>query len=245
MRHVRLALLTALLAAPAAAPAGELSITPYLWIPGVTGSVGTDGGDTGLGSRLSVDLDRFSDSLRLGGAMLNLTWRQDRAVVFGDWTYANVRSSAETTVGLVYPTVEAQIKGNVLQFFSGYTVMEEGNAKLDLFIGARAYDLFAGLTYTGGTVADVKGEGASFWMDAVAGLRLDARIAEKWLLHLRGDLGSGGSSFTWQGYAVGGYTFGWGDLVGGYRHLYVDKGEGNLRMQLALSGPFVGAHFTF
>jgi hypothetical protein len=82
-------------------------------------------------------------------------------------------------------------------------------------------------------------------MDAVAGLRLDARFAEKWLLHLRADLGSGGSNFTWQGYAVGGYAFKWGDLVGGYRHLFVDKGEGNLRMELALSGPFVGAHFTF
>jgi len=245
MRLAPAALLATVLAAPAAASAGELSITPYVWIPGITGTVGTAGGDTGLGSRLSVDLNRFSDSLRLGGAMLNMTWRQDRAVVFGDWTYANVRSSADTVVGIVYPTIEAQIKGNVLQFFSGYTVMEEGNASLSLFVGARAYDLFAGITYTGATVADVKGESSSFWMDAVAGLRLDAHFAEKWLLHLRGDLGSGGSSFTWQGYAVGGYAFKWGDLVGGYRHLYIDRGEGNVRIQLALSGPFVGAHFTF
>lgn len=245
MRLARLPLLAALLTgllAPRAASAGDLYFTPYVWIPGVSGSIGTGGGDTGLGDRLSVDFNKFAESLRLGGAMLNLTWRQDRFMTFGDWTYANVRSEAPTAFGLVYPTVKGQIQGSVMQLFTGYTVLEEGSASLGLFLGARAYDLFAGLTFTGAAVPDVKGEGSSFWMDAVGGLRLDAHLAEKWLLHLRGDLGSGGSNFSWQAFGVGGYEFSWGALVLGYRHLYIDRGEGSAQMKLALSGPFVGAH---
>jgi hypothetical protein len=72
-----------------------------------------------------------------------------------------------------------------------------------------------------------------------------ARLAGKWLAHLRANAGTGGSSLSWQGCAVGGYGFSWGDLVAGWRHLHVDKGEGNSRLRLTLSGPLVGAHFTF
>ncbi len=41
-----------LLAAPAPARAGELNFTPYVWIPGINGSMGTDtGGEPGRGDR--------------------------------------------------------------------------------------------------------------------------------------------------------------------------------------------------
>ena len=244
MRTFRRIILAALLCAPAAAPAGEISITPYIWIPGVEGSVGTPGGDTGLGDRVSFDFNRFADSIRLGGAMVNLAYRQDRFIVFGDWTYANVRSEAPTRLALVYPTVQAQIKGNVLQLFNGYDILEEGSTTLGVFLGGRAYDLGAGLKLTGAAVPDLKADGASFWIDAVAGLRLDSRFSNKWLLHLRGDLGAGGSNVSWQAYAGLGYEFSWGALMAGYRHLYIDKGEGSLQTKLTLSGALVGAHFV-
>jgi hypothetical protein len=110
--------LAALVAAPRAASAWEVSFTPYLWLPSVDGTVGA-GTDSTLPP---VEFNAFSENLKLGGAMVNLTW---------------------------------------------------------------------------------------------------------------------------QGYAVGGYGLSWGDLVAGWRHLYVDKGEGSTRLRLTLSGPLVGAHFTF
>ena len=241
MLRTRLALLAALLAAPAAASAGELAFTPYLWIPSVDGTLGA-GGDA---ATPPVDFSNFTENLKIGGAMLNLTWREGRFLAFGDWTYANVRTTAPSPQGLLYGGVEGQIKGNILQLFSGYTVLDVERTRLDVFLGARAYGLMGRLSFEAGTLPAAEAQGTEIWVDAVAGARLDARLGEKWLAHLRLDAGTGGSSLSWQGYGVGGYGFSWGDLVVGWRHLYVDKGEGRLRLRLALSGPFVGAHFTF
>jgi hypothetical protein len=241
MRLVPTALLAALLAAPAQATAGEFDFTPYLWLPSVDGTVGAESETT----LPPVDFNAFSENLRLGGAMVNLTWREGRFLVFGDWTYANVRSSAASPLGLLYSGVDLQIVGNILQLFSGYTLLDRDGLRLDAFLGARGYGLTARLGFDAGTQPAVKTSANEIWVDAVAGLRFDARFAGKWLAHLRADAGTGGSSLSWQGYAVGGYGFSWGDLVAGWRHLYVDKGEGALRLRLALSGPFVGAHFTF
>jgi hypothetical protein len=241
MRTTRMALLAALLAAPVVASAGELSFTPYLWLPSVDGTVGA-GTDSTLPP---VDFNAFSENLKLGGAMVNLTWRDGRFLVFGDWTYANVRSSAPSPLGLLYSGVDLQIVGNILQLFSGYTLLDREGMRLDAFLGARGYGLTGRLGFDAGTQPAVSTSANEIWVDAVAGFRFDARFAGKWLAHLRGDAGTGGSSLSWQGYAVGGYGFSWGDLVAGWRHLYVDKGEGNLRLRLALSGPLVGAHFTF
>jgi hypothetical protein len=240
-RLARLALLAAVLAAPAAAPAGELDFTPYLWLPSVEGTVGADTEST----LPPVEFDAFSENLKLGGAMVNLTWREGRYLVFGDWTYANVRSSAPSPVGLLYAGVDLQIVGNILQLFSGYTLLDQDGLKLDAFLGARGYGLTARLGFDAGTLPEARSSTNEIWVDAVAGFRFDARFAGKWIAHLRADAGTGGSSLSWQGYAVGGYGFSWGDLVAGWRHLYVDKGEGATRLRLSLSGPLVGAHFTF
>lgn len=158
---------TALLAAPVAASAGELSFTPYLWLPSVDGTVGAG---------------------------------TDRTL----------------------PPVD-----------------------FDAFLGARGCGLTRRLGFGAGTRPAVSTSTSEIWVDAVTGFRFDARFAGKWLAHLRCDGGTGGSSLSWQGYAVGGYGFSWGDLVAGWRDLYVDRGGGNLRLRLARSGPLVGARFTF
>ncbi len=238
MRPAIAALAAVLLAAPAAA--GELDFTPYVWIPGMDGSIGTGGGDTGLGDRVSVD---FSPEYRIGGAMVNFSWREDRFTVFGDWTYANVRATSPSPFGLLYSEVKGQIIGTVVQLFSGYMLVEGDGMRLDAFIGGRGYGITGRLDLEPGVASEAKLSGNSVWFDACTGLRLNALFARRWLVAVRGDLGAGGSNLTWQAYGAGGYQFSWGALLAGWRHLYVDKGEGSLRMSLALTGPVVGANF--
>jgi hypothetical protein len=230
------------LAAPAAGIAGELNFTPYIWIPGVDGSIGTGGGgggDPGLGDRVSVD---FSPEYRIGGAMLNFSWRQKRFTAFGDWTYANVRAESPSPVGLLYSSVKGQIIGNVAQLFAGYLLLERGDTKLDVFAGARGYGITGRLGFEPGLASEVNRSSHEVWVDAATGLRFNTVLARSWVAHLRADVGTGGSNLTWQAYAVGGYQFSWGALLAGWRHLYVDKGDGSLRIELSLSGPVIGVN---
>jgi hypothetical protein len=231
-----------LLAAPAVAAAGEFNFTPYIWIPSINGAMGTGGGSSGLGDIVTVD---FSPEFRIGGAMLNFSWREDRFTTFGDWTYANVRATSPSPFGLAYSEVHGQIVGNVVQLFAGYLLLDHGDVKLDTFIGARGYGIVGRLDLDAGAAPAVGLSSEEIWADAAIGLRFNALMAKHWLAHLRADIGAGGSNFTWQGYAAGGYQFSWGGLLAGWRYLYIDKGEGSLRLKLALSGPVIGANFTF
>ncbi len=243
MRLAVAALATALLAAPGFTRAGQLEFTPYVWIPGIDGTIGTGGGESGLGDRVAVD---FSPEFRIGGAMVNFSWRQDRFTVFGDWTYANVRATSPSPFGALYSEVKGQIIGNVVQLFSGYMLLEGDGVKLDAFLGGRGYGITGRLALEPGSVtSETKLSSNSVWFDACAGLRLNALFARHWLVFLRGDVGAGGSNFTGQWYAGGGYQFSWGGLLAGWRSLYIDRGEGALQLKLSLSGPVVGVNLQF
>lgn len=234
------ALSAALLATPASA--GQLEFSPYVWIPGIDGTIGTGGGDSGLGDRVELD---FTPEFRIGGAMVNLSWREGRYVLFGDWTYANVRAEDESPFGLLYSGVSGQIIGNVVQLFSGYALVDREDLKVDAYLGVRGWGLVGRLGLDAGTAPAVDLESSGYWLDAAVGFRVNWWITPKWFAHARADVGAGGSNVTWQAYALGAYRFSWGALFAGWRHLYVDRGDGDLRLRLALSGPVVGASFSF
>jgi hypothetical protein len=66
-------------------------------------------------------------------------------------------------------------------------------------------------------------------MDPILIARLTASIREKWLFHLRGDLGGFGigSDFTWQLEAYAGYRFSkLFQLKAGYRYISIDYDKG-------------------
>jgi hypothetical protein len=241
------ALALALLAAvPAAARAGELHLTPYVWIPSIDGTIGQGGGNTDTGDLITLD---FSNDIKIGGAMVNVSWRDGRFVTFGDWTYANVTGKSPMPSGWAYSNVEVQIRGNVAQFFTGYEFLDRKDLRLAGFTGARLYDLYGRLTLEAGPPPDgwsgQELDGTRTWVDAVGGVRFEWDISHHWWLVATGDAGTGGSNLSWQAYGMGGYEFGWGSLILGWRHLSIDKGEDRTRLKLTMSGPIIGADFAF
>jgi hypothetical protein len=234
--------LAALGAWPAAVSAGEFHATPYLWIPGIDGTIGQGGGNTDTGDLVTLD---FSNDLKIGGAMVNLSWREGRFVTFGDWTYANVTGKSPTPNGWLYSGVEVQVRGNVAQFFTGYQFLDKKDLRLAGFTGARLYNLYERVTLQPGAWAQQELAGTETWVDAVGGLRFEWDISDRWWLVATGDAGTGGSNLSWQIHGMGGYRFGWGSLILGWRHLYIDKGRDRTQLKLTMSGPIIGADFTF
>lgn len=219
-------------------------VTPYAWVAGFEGTVGAPGGGGGGGGD-RVDFGSLVDNIELGGGMLNVGWRQARWTVFGDWTYARVTSGSPTGLALTYTDAEAEVQGHIVQAFAGRDLLAGGDQHLDLFAGTRYYNLDTTLSLFGGVVPDIRLNGADTWFDAVAGLRWTRRFGTAWESMLHADAGTGGSDLSWQLAASIGYRFGWGALVGGWRHLAADRQSGAYRLDVALSGPFVGASFRF
>lgn len=239
-------LVAAACAAPGAARAGELHLTPYLWIPGIEGTIGQGGGNADTGDLVTLD---FSNDLKIGGAMVNVTWREGRFVAFGDWTYASVTGRAATPNDWLYSGAEVQVSGNVAQLFTGYEFLDAKDLRLAGFTGARLYDINGRITLEAGPPptgwAGQELSSSATWVDAVGGLRFEWDLSERWWLVATGDAGTGGSNLSWQALGMGGYRFGWGSLFLGWRHLSIDKGQDRTRLALTLTGPTVGVDLTF
>ncbi len=228
---------------PGFAQETEWRIAPYAWIAGLDGTVGV--GDRTGGDRLDGNFGQLSSNMELGGAMLYADWRRGRWSVFGDWTYVKVESNASSPLGLLYGGLDGEVKGHVVQGAAGYEIHSEGGSRVDALAGIRFYDLDGTVALQPGLLAGRRASQRKSWADGVAGLRWQARLSDHWDLGLYGDVGKGGSDFTWQAFASIGYRFSWGSIVGGWRHLYVDYDEDNLRIDAAITGPFLGAMFRF
>src|SRR6185436_12716528 len=162
--HAAFVIAGLLAVAPAAQAAPEWSVTPYLWAAGFDGTIGTAGGNAGLGDRVSLDFGKLSDNLKLGGFMLNANWRDGRWTAFGDWTYAKVESDAPTSVPNLYGSVNGEVKGNIVQGNVGYDFGAGGPSHLDLYGGVRYYDLEVRLGLTGGALPGTDLTGDAQWV---------------------------------------------------------------------------------
>jgi len=234
-----------LVVAPAAQAAPEWNVTPYLWAAGFDGTVGTAGGNAGIGDRVSLEFNKFEDNLKLGGFMLNGSWRDGRWTAYGDWTYAKVESDSSTRVPNLYGSVNGQIKGNIIQGNVGYDFGAGGPSHLDLYGGIRYYDLDIRIGLTGGALPGTDLSGDAKWTDGVVGVKWSTQFAENWTGLVQADVGAGGSNLSWQAIGAVGYRFNWGSIVGGWRYLKVDYDDGPYVLDAALTGPFIGASFRF
>jgi hypothetical protein len=236
-------LLSLATAGPAARAAGDLTVTPYLWYAGLEGTLGSGGTQPDGGAE--SNFDHFWDNMSLGGAMLNISWRQARWTAFGDWTYAKVKTDSPTGLPKLYSEANAEVRGTVMQAYAGYDVLPTADGHLDVFAGTRYYDIDVKVGLEGAALADREADGDAQWFDAVVGARYLRRFADRWEAYVQGDVGAGGSSPSWQLIASVGYRYDWGTLVGGWRYLESDYEDDSLVFNAWLTGPFLGASFRF
>ena len=262
--------LSALLALPSAAWGAEnpydgnwhFTLTPYLWLPSVDGSLSFD---TPSGETLSTDLD-----ISAGDILENLDFalmatgdaRKGNWFVFTDFIYLNLSddNAAVRTVtgpgGLVEIPIntatQTKLHGFVWTLAVGYALAQGPSASLDVFVGFRDLQQTADLDWQFAGPLQLFPQSGSLsqtaviW-DALIGAKGRIRLSEdgRWHLPYYFDIGTGASSFTWQALAGVAYAFRWGDLSLTYRYLHYDTDGGRLIDDINLSGPTLGATFRF
>ena len=231
----------------AAAADSGIRIEPYLWSAGFSGTLGAPGTSPGLpGNIIDTTFGDLLGNLEIGGGgMLYAEWRRNRWSVFGDWTYARVTSQAASPLPILFSGVEGELKGHIVQGAAGYRISGVGTSRADLFGGLRYYnldlvlDLQAGLLHPRSLAAD------DGWVDGFVGARWESVLGGNWVLGLQGDVGTGGSDFTWQGNGSFAYRFSWCSIAAGWRHLEVKYEKSGMKLDAALSGPYLGVVFRF
>jgi hypothetical protein len=220
-----------------------LTITPYSWV------TATDG-DMGVAGRVApVDIS-FKDTLEdLELAfMLAAECGIDRWSFGIDGIYGAFSSSAGLPASAA-PFTKATVDFDQLfaRAHVGYQVIEEDNATLTAFVGARYSYLSMEIDITGAAPA-LSADGSKSWVDPVIGLHGVWEVNDRWFLHGGGDIGGFGvsSDLIWQVNAAIGYRFTQSiSALVGYRGLGVDYNDGGFLVDTVAHGPVIGLSFRF
>lgn len=262
-------------APPSFVPGWTFRVTPYGWLTSLNGSQVVRGRGVDVNASF---IDIVESTVGEGGSlvalMLNMEARNGRLALFGDVIGEKItiersglrtRGPAPGVGAAVGAAVDMQFQMAILEAGAAYEIGSVGPVAIDVLAGARYWyqKLDLGLdiatTVNLGDLSIGRGRaiarsGSVDWIDAFAGIRARVSLAPNHHLAFRGDLGAGGSKFSWQALATYAYDFKTTNgvtysAVIGYKALYVDyvQGSGLSRYEFDMlqHGPVLGLSVRF
>jgi hypothetical protein len=246
---------------PAPADKWTFAVRPYLWAPGISGTLKYDIPPTGDGASnvdfASYILQNLNFALMLSAEARKGDWSVLTDVVYLDVESTDAKVKSGRFAGAIAADLGTQVKlsGVLWELAGGYTVARGGNSSLDLLAGFRYLGIEAEtdwqLSITGpgpGQPFASSGSASSrvdLW-DAIVGIRGTVGLGDsRWAIPYYLDVGTGDSAITWQGMAGIEYRYHWGELQLLYRYLYYDLKGDKLLQNVSLNGPVLGVNFRF
>lgn len=224
-------------AQPPAESAWRFSVTPYGWLNGVQGRVGSGGTTTDVDVSFGDVFDRVD--LGLAGVF---EARHRRWVGLFDVIYSGVTGDEANAT----ETIRAIMDQVTVQPLLGYTIVEQPWGGIDGLVGARFWNFNLDIKVIEGSTETDVASGDQHWLDGTVGARVRYSSARHWHLFLRGDAGAGGSDLTWQLVGGAGYDLGSCCIAqAAYRHLDVDYESDDFISDIYLTGPTLGLEIKF
>jgi hypothetical protein len=215
----------------------HIAVSPYLWFPGMYGTVGFPNRNLHVHASAGEVLSHFRFGL-LGAAEFRRKW----LVTSLDVIYARLEDDKAV------PLEPAVITGNVktqellLTGKIGLRLVDQKKLKVDFLTGFRYWHVANELNFNPSAL------GLSFsnslnWVDPLVGGRIEAPLSPKIVANILGDVGGWGTGSLIEYQVVGalGYKIKpkW-TLSAGYRYLRVDYRAGLFLMNLHEPGVLVG-----
>jgi len=239
---------------PEASPIPKISnewryeVTPYLWAPGIKGTINFD-------NRLTKSADMSSSNvlgnLKTGGMIAGEAHYGNWGVI-GDIISATLQNTGAIPVhgGLTSIADKITLQQTILTGAATYTLLNTKDAYADALLGVRGIDITATLngnlerTPISRTISKTTST-----VDPIIGAKGRYRIADSsWYIPAYADIGSGGgtTNLTWQVAAGVGKTF--NKLVDAsltYRALYYDMKSGGVLQKTTMQGAQLAVTFKF
>lgn len=222
----------------------RFNLTPYGWMTGINGtmSIGDRTADVDITLK---DVLKHLDMAFMAAAELGYK----RWSFTGDLIYARLHDDIAPPVGLVFSSTHFVVKETIGTMALNYRVIDSKPAFLDLFAGARVYDVYSQIVLRPNPGREgVNVSVTETWADPIIGLRGRYYVSRAWFLNLYGDVGGfgAGSDISWQVLGgIGVQAARWCDLELGYRALGFDYEPGRSKQDLTTHGPIMGAIIHF
>lgn len=242
------------------------SLTPYLWLPNVNGTL-KYAVPPGGGARPEVDtgpndyLENLSFALMLAGEARKGRWSMFTDLIYLDFdseesTVKTVNFGGERIDTTLNSSTRSSLTGVAWTFGGSYAALQDPKHRLDVLGGVRYFglkatsdwQLSAAFSGPNGQVLAQSGsisQKEDLW-DVIVGVRGRLKLGEgSWFVPYYLDVGTGSSALTAQALAGIGYAFKWGEILATYRTVYYDLDEDELLQDVRFAGPAIGATFRF
>ena len=232
--------------AAAAPPAWQFSITPYVWLPALRGT-------------LQTPLPRLGDpstEISSGSVLTNLARvpvmlageaRYGRFALVGDFFYAGVDQDISTR-GIGFQNGHTILVSTFGTLLGMVRAVETPSQYVELGGGARIWNFNVKLSLNPGLLPGAIGKGSASWADPIVAARYGAMLSPRLGATVYADIGGfdTGSRLTWQ--VLGSLDYGLTDSTvvrAGWRYLSVDRTRGSFGVDIGFNGPFLAASFRF
>ncbi len=219
------------------------SVTPYVWFAGIDGDATVRGhSDSGAAS-----FGDIFDDMKFA-LMTTAEVRNGRIGVLVDLLYLDLEQGVSTPRDIAFDGGSGTVRMTGLGIAAMYRFIEDARGVLDAGAGIRPWWVDTRLRLNPGRAAGRSFNTSSQWADPVIALRGQLRLSGPLSVSAYGDIGGFGvgSDLTWQVTAtVDWQPNEWLMLRAGWRHLAFDFKNGPASLDLAVSGPIIGASFRF
>jgi len=245
------------------------SITPYLWLPNVDGTLRYSAPSFAGSPEADLPGGSFPSDLK-AALLLAGEARLDRWAAFTDFIYlrfagheSKIKSIDFVSIGRdpVSSSLDAgtssTLKGALWTLAGSYSVLDTHPGALEPFAGFRYFGVKASTDWNLSATVTAPIGSATFprsgsvsqseniWT-AIAGVRGKVPFGDShWSMTYYGDVGAGSSASTYQWLIGLNYDFHWGGFILAYRQLYYDEGNDKLIQSTTFSGPALGVTFRF
>ena len=223
----------------------QVSVSPYLWFPGIHGTVGAFDRDASVSASPIDLLSHFRFGL-MGAA--DARWQ--RLVLSSDLLWVRLADDkAVPRVGLGATTADVKVSMFILTPKVGVRLLDEPKIKCDFLTGVRYWHLGQNLNFSP-SILNLNFSASQHWVDPLVGGRIESPLSSKLVATVFGDVGGWGTGSQLE-YQVGG-VLGYKlkettTLQAGYRYLAVDYRGGGVRQPVFdahLSGVLLGVTFN-
>jgi hypothetical protein len=213
----------------------HIDVVPYLWFPGINGTVGALGHESSVHVTARNVLSYFNF-----GLMGAVETRYNRIIIPVDFMWVRLKDSKGIPLTDDVESVNTKINEDIFTPKVGYRFVDKTRFKTDALVGLRYWHLGTTLTLQPTPIGNGF-YGAANWVDAVEGARFQWFFTPKAMLTIAGDAGGGGSRLDYQVVGLIGYKLKRVTLQGGWRYLVIHKKHsGGAFADLAMTGVVLG-----
>lgn len=228
--------------------AWQFRLSPYAWLAGIKGNVGTIPGQPAVPIDISA-----ADALRdlEGGGMVMLDARRGRHGFFADFVYTNVQTDTNLLPSPINLGLQSTSKTTMFTLAYQYELYRQDETVVDILVGARYWHIDSDLRFTGG-LGVLAGRGVSnseSWVDPGLGIKGRVPLGNT-NFYFEGGLSAGGfgigSDHFYEINANVGYQ--WSKSIGtaiGYRMFDVDYQNNGYVYDVRQQGLQLGMTWSF